>query len=689
MVDGEKVFKEQEVLFDTVELTEAERKIGSMLAELKATMDTLKPALEQADEKKKEYANQISLKKREIDELSKASHEVDLITFDIRKQQRELEREMDVQRRLLEQANANKALADEYAALSDEFDRMTAGATWREWAFDHQISGGKRAAAAKRAILGDKRGLGKSLTSLIWLDMVQAKRVIAFVPNDTVDNFIREIKHWAPHRNVVKLAGLSKAHRQLVMETAMHLEETLFVINFEAWRKDLNLITLMENWQPDSVIIDEAHNVKDVKSIAFRGINRLLKADNKCPNCGAGADKLRVHFDSYTKVTTARSCSACEYEPSEFFQFNSVKCVLPMTGTPILNKPHDLFALLTLIDPIAFNDQRRFLDMYAEQDIYTKKWKFQYGGLDRLTKQLASKFIMRDRHSAGIVIPPQDIQYYAMEFDKEEYPEQWKVMETLNKHAAILLGSESEDGPNEILPVLYMIALITRKRQAIVWPAGIQLKNKEGMVMFNVSAYESIKLDKIIKRPNGDPEFSGLIPELVGIYDEDNHNGTGYDGERVVVFSQFKEPLKELEKRLQEANIPTVRYDGDTPADIRADAQIDFDAKFCNADDYQLKYQVILCNYKTGGVGLNFTGATQMIILDEEWNPGKADQAYGRIDRMGQTKETTVHVLRVKNSVDTWMAQLIQDKADMVEGFESTVNLQQEMYDAIMNGDML
>jgi SNF2 family DNA or RNA helicase len=72
-----------------------------------------------------------------------------------------------------------------------------------------------------------------------------------------------------------------------------------------------------------------------------------------------------------------------------------------------------------------------------------------------------------------------------------------------------------------------------------------------------------------------------------------------------------------------------------------------------------------------------------MIILDEEWNPGKEDQAYGRNDRMGQTEETTVHVLRVKNSIDTWMANLIAQKKEMIEGFELHADLQQQLMDIL------
>ena len=74
------------------------------------------------------------------------------------------------------------------------------------------------------------------------------------------------------------------------------------------------------------------------------------------------------------------------------------------------------------------------------------------------------------------------------------------------------------------------------------------------------------------------------------------------------------------------------------------------------------------------------TAATQMIILDEEWNPGMNEQAYGRTDRMGQTEETTVHVFRTIDTVDEWMAALIQLKADMLAGWnKENSNVQEEL----------
>jgi len=101
------------------------------------------------------------------------------------------------------------------------------------------------------------------------------------------------------------------------------------------------------------------------------------------------------------------------------------------------------------------------------------------------------------------------------------------------------------------------------------------------------------------------------------------------------------------------------------------------------------KYQIMLANYKAGGVGLNFTGATQAIILDREWSPGKEGQALGRIDRIGQTEETTVHVIRVKQSIDIWLDNLIQQKKEMIDGFESEIDLSQSLKDFLEDGDNL
>jgi SNF2 family DNA or RNA helicase len=429
------------------------------------------------------------------------------------------------------------------------------------------------------------------------------------------------------------------------------------------------------------VIIDEAHNIKDKNSVGFKGVEQIVFANNSCPTCRADEIPHGVYLDKsrdYSWVQVPTCSNGHQSAKSEnAYDWCSIQTVLPMTGTPILNRPQDLFTLLSLIDRPKFYDEYQFLRDYCEQDLYTGRWKFRSGGLDRLIKLLAGKFIVRDRHQAGIVIPPQTPIEYELELTEEAYPKQWKISKDLTEAAAIQLEN------NETINILAMIALITRKRQAMTWPGGIKfpIADEDGNPIpgqfIEVECDESIKVDKIIAA-----DGEGLLPELTA-------DGNMDEGDRVVVFSQFKQPLKEIERRCNLAGISVVRYDGDTPRNVQDEVVVDFDAKYCNQPGYEKKWQVVLANYKKGGVGLNLTDATHIIILDDEWNPGKEDQARGRIDRIGQTKETSVHILRVKNSIDTWMASIISEKAQMIDGFEASHSLAQEMLEKIRSGEMI
>jgi SNF2 family DNA or RNA helicase len=78
-----------------------------------------------------------------------------------------------------------------------------------------------------------------------------------------------------------------------------------------------------------------------------------------------------------------------------------------------------------------------------------------------------------------------------------------------------------------------------------------------------------------------------------------------------------------------------------------------------------------------------------MIMLDEEWNSGKDEQAANRIDRIGQTEETTVHTIRLENSIDDWMADLIEMKRQMVEGFDSNASLANDLLAAMREGKVM
>jgi SNF2 family DNA or RNA helicase len=313
-----------------------------------------------------------------------------------------------------------------------------------------------------------------------------------------------------------------------------------------------------------------------------------------------------------------------------------------MTGTPILNKPQELFSMLYLVDCIRFRSEKEFLDDYCYAAA-PNRWRFQYGGLDRLTKSMSEFFVQRNRDDAGIHVPPPAVKIYKIDKDLTKYKKQYEAERILRNNAALIL----ENG--DAYSMLYILEIILRERQLMTWPAGVELKIKdeEGEVIdtLRFDVEESQKLD----------EACDLLTDLL---EED---------ERVLVFSKFKAPLYEMARRFPEGNV--VVATGDQHNNLKIQVRNDFDLKTAPEKP---RWQACLATYDAFGTGLNLNAARHVILLDDEWSPGMEDQAIGRIDRMNSTDQANVHIFRVKDSIDEFMEELIEEKRKLTEGFEGS-----------------
>lgn len=286
MVSDEDKFKEIVQNSDLNDVNSIQA-IAQMLVELKAQMHSLKPIIESAAEKKGEIDAQMEVHKKALNELAEQKHAIDAAVWESRTKLRQVEREINSTNNRLTQAIENKKQREELDKLSEELDRITAGLPWREWAFPHQITGAKALAVQKRAILADTMGLGKSLTSIIYMDMVQAKRVLMVVPNDTTQNMVREIKNWAPHRNVVDASGMPKATRDFLLTTLPGMDNFVLIVNYEINRRDKDFVNHVLDLQVDTVIADESHNVKNTKTAAFKMTKEIITRPNCCSACNS------------------------------------------------------------------------------------------------------------------------------------------------------------------------------------------------------------------------------------------------------------------------------------------------------------------------------------------------------------------------------------------------------------------
>lgn len=539
----------------------------------------------------------------------------------------------------------------------------------------HQWQGMMFGAVAERWLLADGVGLGKTRTAVGWLDLVNAKKVILVCEANICNQFAGEVMELAPHRTLVNLYKKLPAKRHELIDSLESMDEAVVVVNFEMFRRDKDALAKLMSWQADTIIVDEAHNLKSTGTANFKNIKLLTAIDNQCPRCG----ELLYGLWDNTKLPrkVARPCDGCEWRKDakvgqtryankldEMLSSRSVKNVCLTTGTPILNSPEDLFSLLHLINPALFPNMDGFKKLYLQRHVHTGKWEFARGSLDDMKPLIEGVFLARNREDAGVTLPPQHVHVMPVELDKLEYPAQYKAIRQISQQAQLVLESGSA------LTIMHLIALITRKRQANVWPGGIVVVDKDedsptfGQIVFDASEItESVKMDAITAK------VLELAPR------------------RQVIFSQFKTALAELEVRLTAAGLRVARFDGDTPKGLRERIKANFNRRMGEVPEWD----VVLANYKTGGTGLNFTAITATHILDEEWNPGKRNQAYGRSNRMGQTEENDVFVWRIPGTIDTWMSNTIHRKEQIIDGFTETMvgTMKDELRNALTDGSIL
>jgi SNF2 family DNA or RNA helicase len=544
---------------------------------------------------------------------------------------------------------------------------------WEGKAYPHQIEGAETLALSGKGILGDKMGLGKTLTSLIWLDKVNAKKTLLTGPKEITSNLRREVPKWTD-RPVFDLRGYKKNQRETLFSLLEDFDEYICIINIESWRKDHSLIEKLIALQLDSIIVDEAHHLNNESTLNYKGLREIRFAVNTCPRptCGALLKPRytcrRSNCSNLDKRFLFRYCLSCGHIATRVvippcsecgtpdaarkpWDARSVKNVLCMTATVVLNNPENLFPLLHLTDHERFTTARRYLDEYCKKHGTENKYVWKDEGRERLARDIAPYYVARSLSDTGITLPPQSIEVREYDFDTTKYRDQWEAYKKIETEFRLELMGET-------LGITEVVTQLLRLRQMLVWPNGIELRDpvtKEVVDYVNIGA--SYKLD--------------IVERLANEFLE--------SGERIVVFSHFKAPLRELAKRL---GSDSVVYDGSTSDTVRQDIRHDFGPESTVAG-YQPRWRAALCNYRSAGEGLNLVGATQAIILDEEWSPGKNQQAYGRIHRIGQQYKTGIHIPRILNTVDEWMAELNEFKQTLVDGFEETVSLNKKLREVV------
>ena len=132
--------------------------------------------------------------------------------------------------------------------------------------------------------------------------------------------------------------------------------------------------------------------------------------------------------------------------------------------------------------------------------------------------------------------------------------------------------------------------------------------------------------------------------------------------DKIIVFSQFVQALRILERVLDKHKVKYMTYEGSMTRNERKETVQQF-----KDDAVTNKYPVMLMSLKCAALGLNLTVANHVIFTDLWWNPAVELQAIDRVHRIGQEKHVHVTRMVIKDSLEERILALQREKQKIAD----------------------
>ena len=406
------------------------------------------------------------------------------------------------------------------------------------------------------ACLADDMGLGKTLQVIALLVAVKGnlRPSLIVVPASLVGNWKAELARFAPSLRV------------MIPSKETHAREAeVFIATYQFLTRSKALLAMEWN----VVVLDEAQAIKNPGALQTQTV-KTLRA------------QMRI----------------------------------ALTGTPVENRPGDLWSLFDFLNPGLLGSAAAFAETI-------KRLGNRYAPL----RQLVQPYLLRRMKTDKRIIA--DLP------DKTEV----KALCALTKKQATLYTR-----------------LVQELKRTLDDPSLPPLQ-RNGLVLSFL-----IKFKQVCNHPShwsGDgqfkPEDSGKFARLAEICSE-----LAERQERVLVFTQFAEMCEPLMQHLgQIFGRPGLMLNGSTPVKQRAQLV----QKFQASDGPPF----FVISVKAGGTGLTLTGASHVIHFDRWWNPAVENQATDRAFRIGQKKNVLVHKFIVPGTIEERVDRLMEGKQQLAD----------------------
>eukprot|EP00934_Nitzschia_sp_Nitz4_P002540 Nitzschia sp. Nitz4//scaffold91_size79674//8876//15610//NITZ4_005356-RA/size79674-processed-gene-0.29-mRNA-1//1//CDS//3329560067//2530//frame0 len=140
-------------------------------------------------------------------------------------------------------------------------------------------------------------------------------------------------------------------------------------------------------------------------------------------------------------------------------------------------------------------------------------------------------------------------------------------------------------------------------------------------------------------------------------------------GHRALIFTQMSKMLDILEAFLNINGLTYLRLDGATGVDRRQ--------RYMDRFNNDAKIFCFILSTRSGGMGINLTGADTVIFYDSDWNPAMDAQAQDRAHRIGQTRDVHIYRLITEHTIE----ENILDKANQKKNLDKMI-MDQGKFDA-------
>ncbi|KAJ2005841.1 chromatin remodeling complex Adenosinetriphosphatase [Coemansia thaxteri] len=434
-------------------------------------------------------------------------------------------------------------------------DYQMRGLNWMISLFENGING----------ILADEMGLGKTLQVISFIGYLKHYRDIGgphliVVPKSTLHNWKAEFNRWVPDLDVFLLHG-DKTNRAEIFEKHLrNMEFSCCITTYEMClicKSELRKV----NWE--YIIVDEAHRLKNENSM----LSKLVR------------------------------------------MFSSQRRLL-ITGTPLQNNLHELWALLNFLLP----------DVFGSSDVFDEWFHKEEGDQEQIVQQLhkvLQPFLLRRIKSdvEQSLLPKKEVNLYV---GLTPMQRTW-YRRILERDIAAINGAVGKkEGKTRLLNIVMQLRKCCNHPYLFDGAEPGPPYTTDEHLVYN-SGKMAI-LDQLLKRCKE-------------------------QGSRVLIFSQMSRVLDILEDYCMFRGFQYCRLDGSTDHEERVASIQEFSRP--DSDKF-----VFLLTTRAGGLGITLTAADTVCIYDSDWNPQADLQAMDRAHRIGQTKQVYVYRFITEDSVE-------------------------------------